>query len=39
MTLAVPSIPLTVLVLVGVGSPALLLAVLGLSSLLNRPLG
>src|SRR5687768_2625836 len=34
----VPSIPLTLLVLVGVGSPALLLALLGVASLLNRPL-
>ena len=33
-----PSIPLTVLVLLGVGSPALLLALLGMPSLLNRPL-
>jgi NAD(P)H-quinone oxidoreductase subunit 5 len=32
------SVPLTTLVLVGVGSPALLFAVLGLASLLNRPL-
>lgn len=32
-----PSIPLTVLVLVGVGSPALLFAVLGGASLVNRP--
>jgi NAD(P)H-quinone oxidoreductase subunit 5 len=38
MTLGLPSVPLTVLVLVGVGAPALLLAVLGISSLLNRPL-
>ena len=38
MTVTVPSIPLTVLVLVGVGSPALLLALLGTASLLNRPL-
>jgi NAD(P)H-quinone oxidoreductase subunit 5 len=38
MTLGMPSIPLTVLVLVGVASPALLLAVLGVASLLNRPL-
>ena len=38
MTLDMPSIPLTVLVLVGVGSPALLLALLGVASLLNRPL-
>ena len=34
-----PSIPLTVLVLIGVGSPAVLLAVLGVASLLNMPLG
>ena len=33
-----PSIPLTVLVLLGVGSPALLLALLGVPSLFNRPL-
>lgn len=33
-----PSIPLTVLVLVGVGAPATLLAVLAIGSLLNRPL-
>jgi NAD(P)H-quinone oxidoreductase subunit 5 len=33
-----PSLPLTVLVLAGVGSPALLLLVLGGASLLNRPL-
>jgi len=38
MTLGLPSVPLTVLVLVGVGAPALLLAVLGVASLLNRPL-
>jgi NAD(P)H-quinone oxidoreductase subunit 5 len=38
MTLAMPSVPLTVLVLVGVGSPALLLGVLGGASLLGRPL-
>jgi len=38
MTLAMPSIPLTVLVLIGVGSPALLLAVLGVASVINRPL-
>jgi NAD(P)H-quinone oxidoreductase subunit 5 len=36
MTVEMPSIPLTVLVLVGVG--ALLLMVLGLASLVNRPL-
>jgi NAD(P)H-quinone oxidoreductase subunit 5 len=33
-----PAIPLAMLVLVGVGMPALLFAVLGLASLLNRPL-
>jgi NAD(P)H-quinone oxidoreductase subunit 5 len=33
-----PSIPLTVLVLVGVGAPALLFAILGVASLVNRPL-
>src|SRR5437762_8268471 len=33
-----PSVPLTVLVLVGVGAPAFLLALLGTASLLNRPL-
>jgi len=33
-----PSLSLTLLVLVGVGSPAVLLAVLGCASLLNRPL-
>ena len=38
MTLAMPSISLTVLVLIGVGSPALLLAVLGVASVVNRPL-
>jgi len=38
MTLAMPSVPLTVLVLVGVGSPALLLGILGGASLLGRPL-
>jgi NAD(P)H-quinone oxidoreductase subunit 5 len=38
MTFDLPSLPLTVLVLVGVGSPALLFAVLGVASLLNRPL-
>ena len=32
------SVPLAVLVLVGVGSPALLLALLGGASLVNRPL-
>jgi NADH-quinone oxidoreductase subunit L len=38
MTLSMPSVPLTVLVLIGVGSPALLLAVLGVASVVNRPL-
>jgi len=38
MTLGMPSIPLTVLVLIGVGSPALLLAVLGVASVVDRPL-
>ena len=38
MTLDMPSVSLTVLVLVGVGSPALLLAGLGTASLVNRPL-
>jgi NAD(P)H-quinone oxidoreductase subunit 5 len=38
MTADVPGVPLTVLVLVGVASPALLLALLGVPSLLNRPL-
>ena len=33
-----PSVPLTVLVLIGVGAPALLLLALGGASLLNRPL-
>jgi NAD(P)H-quinone oxidoreductase subunit 5 len=33
-----PSLSLTVLVLVGVGSPVVLLALLGVASLLNRPL-
>src|SRR5690242_9603829 len=33
-----PSLSLTLLVLVGVASPAVLLAVLGCASLLNRPL-
>jgi hypothetical protein len=33
-----PSLPLTVLVLAGVASPALLLVVLGATSLVNRPL-
>ena len=38
MTVDVASIPLTVLVLVGVGSPAFLLALLGVTTLLDRPL-
>jgi NADH-quinone oxidoreductase subunit L len=38
MTLGVPNIPLAMLVLVGVGSPALLLALLGVATLLDRPL-
>jgi NAD(P)H-quinone oxidoreductase subunit 5 len=38
MTFGIPSIPLTVLVLVGVGSPALLFMVIGAAALLNRPL-
>jgi NADH-quinone oxidoreductase subunit L len=38
MTPAFPGMSLAVLVLVGVGMPALLLAVLGVASLLNRPL-
>jgi NAD(P)H-quinone oxidoreductase subunit 5 len=38
MTTGMPSVPLTLLVLVGVGSPALLLALLGVASLANRPL-
>ena len=33
-----PSVPLTVLVVIGVGAPALLLLILGSASLLNRPL-
>jgi NADH-quinone oxidoreductase subunit L len=33
-----PGVPLTMLVLVGAGSPAILLLVLGTTSLLNRPL-
>ena len=33
-----PGVPLTVLVLVGAGSPAMLLLVLGTAALLNRPL-
>src|SRR5512138_632440 len=38
LTFGMPSVPLTVLVLVGVGAPALLLALLGVASLVNRPL-
>jgi NAD(P)H-quinone oxidoreductase subunit 5 len=38
MTFGMPSVPLTVLVLVGVGSPVVLLALLGVTSLVNRPL-
>jgi len=38
MTLGMPSVPLTVLVLIGVGSPTLLLAALGAASMVNRPL-
>ena len=38
MILDIPSIPFTVLVLMGVGSPALLLALLGVASLLSHPL-
>jgi NAD(P)H-quinone oxidoreductase subunit 5 len=38
MTLNVPSLSLTLLVLVGVASPALLFALLGVASLINRPL-
>ena len=38
MPLDIPSIPLTMLVLVGVGSPVLLLMLLGVALLLNRPL-
>jgi NAD(P)H-quinone oxidoreductase subunit 5 len=38
MTAGIPSVSLTLLVLVGVGSPALLLALLGVASLANRPL-
>jgi NADH-quinone oxidoreductase subunit L len=33
-----PSLPLTSLVLIGVGSPAILLVLLGVASLVNRPL-
>lgn len=38
MSLSMPSIPLTVLVLVGVASPTFLFALLGVASLVNRPL-
>jgi NAD(P)H-quinone oxidoreductase subunit 5 len=38
MTVGMPSISLTVLVLIGVGSPAFLLAALGAASMVNRPL-
>jgi hypothetical protein len=38
MTPGMPSVPLTVLVVIGAGSPALLLALLGSASLVNRPL-
>ena len=38
MTFGMPSIPLTVLVLIGVGSPTVLLAGLGVASVVNRPL-
>ena len=38
MTLDMPSTPLAALVLVGIGSPASLLALLGVASLVNRPL-
>ena len=38
MNLGMPSVPLTVLVLIGVGAPALLLVLLGTASLVNRPL-
>jgi NAD(P)H-quinone oxidoreductase subunit 5 len=34
-----PNLPLTLLVLVGIGSPAILLGLLGGASLLNQPLG
>ena len=34
-----PTLPLTLLVIIGVGSPAVFLALLGCASLLNRPLG
>lgn len=38
MTSVMPGIPLTALVIVGVGSPTVLLGLLGVASLLNRPL-
>lgn len=38
MTHAAPSLPLTVLALIGVGAPALLLALLGVTSIVGRPL-
>jgi NADH-quinone oxidoreductase subunit L len=38
MTVSMPSIPLTVLVVIGVGSPTFLLAALGAASMVNRPL-
>jgi NAD(P)H-quinone oxidoreductase subunit 5 len=38
MSTGIASVPLALLVLVGVGSPALLLALLGVASLANRPL-
>lgn len=37
MSLAMPSIPLTMLVMVGVGAPVLLLMLLGVALLFNRP--
>ena len=36
--MTIPSLPLTLLVLIGVASPAVLLALLGATSLLNRPI-
>src|SRR4029450_11089442 len=38
MTVGMPSIPLTVLLVIGVGSPTFLLAALGAASIVNRPL-
>jgi NAD(P)H-quinone oxidoreductase subunit 5 len=38
MSAGIPSVPLALLVVVGLGSPALLLALLGVASLVNRPL-